>query len=260
MLIDSHCHLDQVNLTPYDGDFSTFIAQTLASGVGHMLCVCINLEAYPAMRKLVADYPQISLSVGVHPCEQDGQEPTESLLTEWAQDPKNVAIGETGLDYFHTREHQVQQQERFRCHIRAARAAQKPLIVHTRQAPADTIRLLQEENAAEVGGVLHCFSESREIAYQAITLGFYISFAGVITFKNARRLREVAAKIPLDRLLIETDSPYLTPAPWRGKPNEPRHVIKVAEMLADIRQIPLDDVIQATSTNYQRLFGPITSL
>lgn len=259
MLIDSHCHLDQIDLTPYAGDFPTFVAQTLASGVAHMLCVCINLEAYPAMRDLVADYPQISLSVGVHPCEQAGQEPTERLLIEWAQDPKNVAIGETGLDYFHTKAHKVQQQERFRCHIRAARAAQKPLIVHTRQAPADTIRLLQEEHAAEVGGVLHCFGESREIAYQAIALGFYLSFSGVITFKNAQRLRDVVAKIPLDKILIETDSPYLAPVPWRGKSNEPRYVIKVAEMLADIHQVPLDDVIQTTNTNYQRLFGPVAS-
>ncbi|MEL6711364.1 MAG: TatD family hydrolase [Pseudomonadota bacterium] len=257
MLIDSHCHLDRIDLTPYEDNFSAFVAQTLASGVEHMLCVCINLEAYPAMRELVADYPQISLSVGVHPCEQDGQEPTETLLTELAQDPKNVAIGETGLDYFHTKEHKAQQQERFRCHIRAARVARKPLIVHTRQAPADTIRLLREENAAEVGGVLHCFSESWEIACQAIELGFYISFSGVVTFKNAQRLRDVAAKVPLDRLLIETDSPYLAPVPWRGKPNEPRYVIKVAETLADVRQMPLDDVIQITGTNYQKLFGPI---
>ncbi|MEM6406441.1 MAG: TatD family hydrolase [Pseudomonadota bacterium] len=259
MLIDSHCHLDRIDLTPYEDNFSAFVAQTLASGVEHMLCVCINLEAYPAMRELVADYPQISLSVGVHPCEQDGQEPTETLLTELAQDPKNVAIGETGLDYFHTKEHKAQQQERFRCHIRAARAARKPLIVHTRQAPADTIRLLREENAAEVGGVLHCFSESWEIACQAIELGFYISFSGVVTFKNAQRLRNVAAKVPLNRLLIETDSPYLAPVPWRGKPNEPRYVIKVAETLADVRQMPLDDVIQITGTNYQQLFGSITS-
>ena len=236
MLIDSHCHLDQIDLTPYAGDFPTFVAQTLSAGVGHMLCVCINLEAYPAMRDLVADYPQISYSVGVHPCEQDGQEPTEALLT---------------------REHKTQQQDRFRCHIRAARAAQKPLIVHTRQAPADTIRLLREEHAAEVGGVLHCFSESWEIACQAMALGLYISFSGVVTFRNAQRLREVAAKVPLDRLLIETDSPYLAPVPWRGKPNEPRHVIKVAEMIAEVRQISADDVIQATGTNYQRLFGPI---
>jgi len=239
MLIDSHCHLDQIDLTPYAGDFPTFVAQTLSAGVGHMLCVCINLEAYPAMRDLVADYPQISYSVGVHPCEQDGQEPTEALLT------------------YHTREHRTQQQDRFRCHIRAARAAQKPLIVHTRQAPADTIRLLREEHAAEVGGVLHCFSESWEIACQAMALGLYISFSGVVTFRNAQRLREVAAKVPLDRLLIETDSPYLAPVPWRGKPNEPRHVIKVAEMIAEVRQISADDVIQATGTNYQRLFGPI---
>ncbi len=257
MLIDSHCHLDRIDLTPYGGEFATFVAQTLASGVEHMLCVCVNLEAYPAMRELVADYPQISLSVGVHPCEQDGPELTEALLVEWVQHPKNVAIGETGLDYYHTKEHKTQQQERFRCHIQAARAAQKPLIVHTRQAPADTIRLLQEEHAAEVGGVLHCFSESWEIACQAIELGFYISFSGVVTFKNAQRLREVAAKVPLDRILIETDSPYLAPVPRRGKPNEPRYVIKVAETLADVRQIPLEDVIQTTGTNYQRLFGPI---
>jgi TatD DNase family protein len=257
LLIDSHCHLDRINLSPYQDSFAVFIQQTLASGVHHLLCVCINLDAYPAMLALVADYPQISISVGVHPCEPKKQPLTIEQLTEYAQHPKNVAIGETGLDYFHIEGDREWQHERFRCHIRAAKAAQKPLIVHTRKAAADTLRVLQEENAAEVGGVLHCFSESWEIAREAIKMNFYISFSGVVTFKNAQRLRDVAAKVPLERILIETDSPYLAPVPYRGKPNEPRYVIKVAETIAEVRQMPVDEVIRITADNYQRLFGEI---
>ena len=257
LLIDSHCHLDQVDLTTYQNDFSVFVEQTLAAGVQHMLCVCINLEAYPAMLDLVADYPQISHSVGVHPCEQAGQEPTVEQLIQLAQHPNNVAIGETGLDYFRAEGDREWQRERFRHHIQAARTAQKPLIVHTRKAAADTMRLLREEQAADIGGVLHCFSESWEIAREAIDMAFYISFSGVVTFKNAQRLRDVAAKIPLDRILIETDSPYLAPVPYRGKPNEPRYVMQVAQTIAEVRQMPVEEVIQLTADNYQRLFGAL---
>ena len=256
-LIDSHCHLDRVDLTPYQNDFSTFVEQTLAAGVQLMLCVCINLEAYPSMLALVEDYPQISHSVGVHPCEQDGREPSLEQLIELAQHPKNVAIGETGLDYFRAEGDREWQRDRFRCHIQAARATQKPLIVHTRKAAADTLRVLREEQAADVGGVLHCFSESWEIAREAIDMAFYISFSGVVTFKNAQRLRDVAAKVPLDRILIETDSPYLAPVPYRGKSNEPRYVQQVAETLAEVRQMPLESIIQQTTDNYQRLFGTL---
>jgi len=257
MLIDSHCHLDHIDLTPYAGKFAAFMAQTLASGVQQMLCVCINLADYPAMLALVAEYPQIAISVGVHPCEQNGEEPSLEQLVTLAEHPKNVAIGETGLDYYRAEGDRTWQRDRFRCHIQAARAAHKPLIIHTRQAAGDTLRILREEQAEQVGGVLHCFGESWEVAREAMQMGFYISFAGVVTFKNAHRLREVAAKIPLDRLLIETDSPYLAPVPRRGKPNEPRYVRHVAEMLAEIRQLPVDDIIAHTGRNYQQLFGTV---
>ncbi|HYN76344.1 MAG TPA: TatD family hydrolase, partial [Lamprocystis sp. (in: g-proteobacteria)] len=230
MYVDSHCHLDRVNLTPYDGDFGRLMAATAAAGVTRMLCVSIDLPRYPAMRALVDPYPQVAVSVGVHPNEgaQSGPEPTFETLVALAADPRNVAIGETGLDYFRSQGDQPWQQARFRTHIAAARACSKPLIIHTRDARDDTIRILREEGAGAVGGVLHCFTEDWGMAKQGLDLGFYVSFSGIVTFKTAAPLREVARQVPLDRLLIETDSPYLAPIPHRGKPNEPRYVSHVA--------------------------------
>ncbi len=256
MLVDSHCHLDRVSLKPYDKDFGRFMSETLASGVGHMLCVSIDLEHYPKMRALVEPYPQVSVSVGVHPNEVNRREPAPDALVALAADSRNVAIGETGLDYYRGEGDLTWQRQRFRNHIAAAKACGKPLIVHTREARADTIRILREEGATEVGGVLHCFTEDWDMASQALDLGFYISFSGIITFAGAEDLRQVACRVPLDRILIETDSPYLTPVPHRGRPNEPRFVAHVAEFIAGLRGMEMDDLVFVTGENFHRLFKP----
>ncbi len=254
MLIDSHCHLDRLDLTPYQ-DFADLMTQTQQAGIQHLLCVAIDLVDYPAMLALVEPYPFISVSVGVHPNTQDQPEVSIAQLVELAQHPKNVAIGETGLDYFRCKGDMKWQQDRFRVHIEAAKQAKKPLIIHTREARKDTLAILKTENAQEIGGVLHCFSEDWQTAKAAIDLGFYISFSGIITFKTAQQLREVVAKVPLDRILIETDAPYLAPVPFRGKPNEPRHVLKVAEKMAEIKGLSLEKIAEITCKNYTTLFG-----
>lgn len=259
-LVDSHCHLDRVDLSAYDNSFAAMLAAAKAEGVEHMLCVSIDLESYPAMLELVDDYPEVSISVGVHPNDNDRREPTVDELVELAAHPKNVAIGETGLDYFRSdRESCDWQRERFRTHIRAANACGKPLIIHTRDAREDTIRILQEEHADEAGGVMHCFTETWEMAQQAMELGFYISFSGIVTFKNAEELRDVASKVPLNRMLIETDSPYLAPTPYRGKPNEPRYVGRVAETIAELRGMEVDELAAITRDNYYSLFTAAAS-
>lgn len=259
MYVDSHCHLDRVDLTPYHGDFSQLMAATAQAGVSHMLCVSIDLPRYTAMRALVDPYPNVAVSVGVHPNESPGSdlgpEPSVEDLVALAADPRNVAIGETGLDYYRSQGDLAWQHERFRTHIAAARACAKPLIIHTREARDDTIRILREEGASAVGGVLHCFTEDWAMARQGLDLGFYVSFSGIVTFKTATSLREVARQVPLDRLLIETDSPYLAPIPYRGKPNEPRYVPLVAACIAELRGMPVEDLAQVTSDNYFRLFG-----
>lgn len=254
MLVDSHCHLDRVALDHYDGSFSQFVHKTLESGVGHMLCVSIDLESWPAMVELVEPYPQISISVGVHPNDKDRREPGVNDLIELSATPKVVAIGETGLDYFHGEGDLEWQRDRFRRHIQAAVAAKKPIIIHTRQAKADTIDIMREEGAAEAGGVMHCFTEDWPMARQALEMGFYISFSGIITFKNAAELREVVKQVPLDQLLIETDSPYLAPVPFRGKPNQPVYVEKVASCVAALKGLAPEDVAQRTAENYFRCF------
>ena len=254
-LVDSHCHLDRVDLSAYDGSFDAMLASAKAEGIEHMLCVSIDLESYPAMLKLVDDHPEVSVSVGVHPNDHDRHEPTVEELVELAAHPKNVAIGETGLDYFRSeRESCDWQRERFRTHIRAANACQKPLIIHTRDAREDTIRILQEEHAEEAGGVMHCFTETWEMAQQAMELGFYISFSGIVTFKNAEELRDVAMKVPIERMLIETDSPYLAPTPYRGKPNEPKYVGRVAETIAELRGMQAEELAGITRNNFYSLF------
>lgn len=257
MLIDSHCHLDRLDLKPYGGDFNRFVEQTHAEGVEHMLCVSISLEAWPDMMGLIAGHPGISASVGVHPNERDCREPSEEDLLERARDPKVVAIGETGLDYFRSEGDLAWQHERFRVHIRAAKAARKPLIIHTRQARADTLRILREEGAADVGGVLHCFTEDWDTARQALDLNFYISFSGIVTFNNAASIQEAARKVPEDRILVETDAPYLAPAPRRGKPNYPHYVRHVAEFVAGLRQTELERIAELTGRNYREAFGAV---
>jgi TatD DNase family protein len=255
MLVDSHCHLDRLDLAPYGHDFARFVRDAEALDIGHMLCVSISLEAYPAMLNLVGGYSQISVSVGVHPNERHCHEPTVEELMELAGNSKVVALGETGLDYFRSEGDLGWQHHRFRTHIRAARAAGKPLIIHTRDAREDTLRILEEEGAEEVGGVLHCFTEDWETARRALDLNFYISFSGIVTFRNAAQIQDVARKVPEDRFLIETDSPYLAPIPHRGKPNYPQYVRHVAQFIADLREMSLDTVAQLSTRNYHALFG-----
>lgn len=258
MLVDSHCHLDRLDLKPYDGSFAALIEATVAAGVRHMLCVSIDMESYPQMLALVEPYPQISVSVGVHPNEKERREPAPEELSQLAAHPKNVAIGESGLDYFRSEGTLEWQRQRFRSHIAAARSCRKPLIVHSRAAAQDTLQILRAEQASEVGGVMHCFTEDWDMARQALDLGFYISFSGIVTFRNADALRDVAKKVPLDRLLIETDAPYLAPMPHRGKPNQPRYLGHVADCLAELRGLDRETLAEATSANFFRLFQAAT--
>lgn len=255
MLVDSHCHLDRLDLEPHGGSFAALLEDTRESGVGHLLCVSIDMENYPAMLALVEPFPQVSVSVGVHPNEKSCREPEPEELVALAAHPKNVAIGETGLDYFRSEGELEWQRERFRRHIAAAKACNKPLIIHSRAAREDTLTILREEQASEVGGVMHCFTEDWEMARQALDLGFYISFSGIITFRSAEELRQVAAKVPQDRILMETDAPYLAPVPHRGKPNYPRYVNQVADCLAEVRGVEREVLIQATRDNFFRLFS-----
>ncbi len=255
MFTDSHCHLDRLDLSNHNNDFAQLYEQQLKPQLQQMLCVSIDLESYPAMMEMVGGFENIYTSVGVHPNDRDRREPTvEELIELYHRYPANIAIGETGLDYYYDKGDMEWQQQRFRTHIRAAKALQRPLIIHTRDAREDTIRILKEEQAEEVGGVLHCFTESWEMAQQGMELGFYVSFSGIVTFNSARELREVAAKMPLERILIETDSPYLAPVPFRGKPNYPDYVGQVAEKIAEIRDLPVATVAQLTTENFNRLF------
>jgi TatD DNase family protein len=255
MLIDSHCHLDRIDLSPFDNSFAAFMQHAREQGVAGMLCVGINLELYPGMLALVREYAEVSVSVGVHPNETDGFEPTAEHLETLAQDPKVVAVGETGLDYFRSEGDLAWQHERFRTHIRVARKIGKPLIIHTRDAREDTLRILEEERASDVGGVFHCFTEDWGTAARALDLGFYISFSGIVTFRNAAQIQEVAKKVPEDRYLVETDSPYLAPIPHRGKPNYPHYVRHVAEFVAELRGTTFEQVASISTDNYRRLFG-----
>ncbi len=251
MLVDSHCHLNFPELA----DNMQAIRQLMHdSQVGHALCVSVTLDKFPEVLKLAETYDNFYASVGVHPDYEDIAEPSVGELFRLSQHPKIVAIGETGLDYFRLTGNLEWQRERFRTHIRAAILANKPLIIHTRSAAEDTLRIMREEGANQVGGVMHCFTESLDVALEAISMGFYISFSGIVTFKNATQLKEVAQAIPLDKMLVETDSPYLAPMPFRGKTNQPAYVKYVAQEIANLRGISLDEVMQATTQNFFNLF------
>jgi TatD DNase family protein len=251
VFVDSHCHLSFPELA---ADIEGVLARMRAANVHAAINICTTLEEFEAVHALAMAQPDIWCSVGVHPDTQSGGEPTLELLLELAQRPKIVAIGETGLDYYRLTEPLEWQRARFRTHIRAARAAAKPLVIHTRASAEDTLRIMREEGAGEAGGVMHCFTETADVARAALELGFYISFSGIVTFKNARELQAVAAEVPLDRVLIETDSPYLAPVPMRGKVNEPSFVPHVAAKIAALKGLGMEQVAETTTRNTMCLF------
>ncbi|HIM55003.1 MAG TPA: TatD family deoxyribonuclease [Gammaproteobacteria bacterium] len=252
-IIDSHCHIDRVDLDQFGGSMESMLAHAKDLSVEEFLCVCIDLEHFDDVFSLAKSHQQIYASVGVHPVEQEGKDPSVEELLALADHEKIIAIGETGLDYFHVKKDTADwQRERFRRHIAASNQSGKPMIIHTREAKADTIEIMQQEQAQ--AGVMHCFSEDWETAKAALDLGFYISFSGIITFKSAADLREVAKKVPANRLLVETDSPYLTPVPYRGRANSPAYTYYVAEKLAEIRGVSVDNIAQQTTQNFNDLF------
>jgi TatD DNase family protein len=254
MLVDSHCHLDRIDLAEFDGSFAGLMQANRKAGVDHMLCVSVDLESFPAMRELVRPYVEVSISVGVHPDARDRREPGVVELVGLAREHGAVAIGETGLDYYPSKGDTEWQRERFRTHVRAAREAELPLIIHTRDAREDTIAILRDEGADAVGGVMHCFTEDWAMAQQAMELGFYISISGIVTFRSAENVRYVARRVPVDRLLIETDSPWLAPVPHRGKTNRPAWVADVAAYMAELRGEDRAALIDGTAENFFRLF------
>lgn len=255
MYFDSHCHLDRIDLDDHDHSFNTLLDSILSSEVTRLICISVNLETFESMYEKISPFPQIFCSAGVHPDYQKVQEPTVDQLIVLSQRDKVVAIGETGLDYLNAESDMQWQRDRFVTHIETAKETNLPLIVHTREAKQDTLKILRDTNAAEVGGVMHCFTEDWEMAKQAIDMDFYISISGIVTFGQASNVREMAKKIPLDRLLIETDSPWLSPAPFRGKQNHPGRVGLVAEKLAEIRNENLVELAAATFANANRLFN-----
>jgi len=252
VFVDSHCHL---NFPELAADLPAVLEAMAANRVTHALCISVTLPELPAVLQLAADHANLYATVGVHPDTEDGAEPSVAELVALAARPKVVAIGETGLDYYRLTGDLTWQRERFRNHIHAARETGKPLVIHTRSAADDTLAIMREERAGDAGGVMHCFTETWEVAAAAIELGFHISFSGIVTFKNAAALKEVARRVPLERMLIETDSPYLAPVPFRGKTNQPAYVRYVAEEIARLRDVAVDEIAAATSANFFRLFG-----
>jgi len=250
-IVDSHCH---INFPGLSEDIDGILSRMAEHGVVKALCVSVNLEKFPEVLALAEAHAHIYASVGVHPDSENGEEPTAQRLVELARHNKVVAIGETGLDYFRAEGDTSWQRDRFRTHINAAKEINKPLIIHTREAGDDTLAILRETGQGDVTGVMHCFTETLAFARASIELGFYISFSGIVTFKNAQEIRDVAKAIPIDSILIETDSPYLAPAPNRGKTNEPSYVRYVLEEVARVKDLPIDVVAQKTTENFHRLF------
>jgi TatD DNase family protein len=250
LFVDSHCHLDFPELR---AELPRLLDAMRDNGVTHALCIAVEMPAWDDVHALAAAHSNLYATVGVHPDYQDTPEPDVDLLVDKARG-KVVAIGETGLDYYRLEGDLGWQRARFRTHIRAARTAGKPLVIHTRAAAADTLAIMRDEGAGEAGGVMHCFTETWDVAKEALDLGFHISFSGIVTFKNATDLKDVARRVPLDRMLIETDSPYLAPVPHRGKRNQPAWVRHVAEEIARLRDVPIESIARATSDNFFRLF------
>ncbi len=254
-LVDSHCHLNMIKRARTREGLAQVLADAAEAGVVHMLCVSVDLESYPEVQRIAHDHPQVSASVGVHPNHREGRDPSVAELVELAADSQVVAIGETGLDYYRGEGDLEWQRERFRRHIRAARECGKPVIVHMRDATEDTLTILDEEKVAEVGGVLHCFTGDWETAQRVLDLGMHLSYSGIVTFRNAQAIAEAARHTPMERLLVETDAPYLTPMPHRGKGNEPRYVRRVAEYVAELKGLPLEELARATHDNFFTLFS-----
>ena len=252
MFVDSHCHLDFPELA---GQLPAVLDAMAANRVTHALTISVNLATLPEVLKLAANHANLYATVGVHPDTEDASEASVEQLVALAAQPKVVAIGETGLDYYRLTGDLEWQRARFRNHIRAARVCRKPLVIHTRAAGEDTLAIMREERATEAGGVMHCFTETWEVAQAALEQGFHISFSGIVTFKNAQTVKEVARRVPLERMLIETDSPYLAPVPYRGKTNQPAYVRYVAEEIARLRGTTAEEIAAATSANFFRLFG-----
>ena len=252
MYIDSHCHLNL--LADEEGGIDAIVSEAESQGIDHILCIAIDKKSSLDVKHIAENFPNVSASVGIHPnVEADEQYSVDALIAE-ANHPKVIAIGETGLDYFRSEGDLEWQRDRFRVHIEAAKQIQKPLIIHTREAREDTMTILENENARDAGGIIHCFTENWETAQRALDIGFYISLSGIMTFKSARDLQEVAKKLPLDRILIETDAPYLAPVPHRGKTNKPVFVKHVAEFLAELRGDSVENIAQVTSRNFKQLF------
>lgn len=251
MLVDSHCH---INFDPLSEDTAGVIQRAHDMGVEHMLCVSVNMEDYPQVLALATEHDFIFASVGVHPNHDEGEEPTVETLVKHADNPNVVAIGETGLDYFRSSGDMRWQKERFARHIQAGIESDNPLIIHTREAAIDTMDILVAEQARDCGGVMHCFAEDWATAKKALDIGFYISFSGIVTFKNAQDMRDVAKKVPLDRILVETDSPYLAPVPMRGKTNEPAFTSYVADVIAETKDVSKEEISTITTANFFKLF------
>ncbi|MCL5975550.1 MAG: TatD family hydrolase [Gammaproteobacteria bacterium] len=255
MYIDSHCHLNLLADQP--GGVAAMVAEASENHIEHILCIAIDKESIESVRLLAEQYPQLTASVGIHPnVDESGTLSTEQLI-ELAAHPKVIAIGETGLDYFRSEGDLTWQRDRFRYHIDAAKQTKKPLIIHTREAREDTMTMLEQENARDAGGIIHCFTENWETAKRALDIGFYISLSGIVTFKSARELQDVAKQLPLDRILIETDAPYLAPVPHRGKTNKPAYVKHVAAFLAELRGESEEQIAKATTDNFYRLFPTV---
>jgi TatD DNase family protein len=254
MLIDSHCHLDRLKLDGYDGQLSAAIDAALARDIQQLLCVGISVNNRQAVVDIAEKYPQVVSSVGIHPLDVKEGLASEQDLLEWSTHPKVVALGESGLDYYYSQDDKALQHESFIIHLQAAAKAQLPVIVHTRDAREDTLNLIKTYGSESSAGVLHCFTENWEMAKKAIEMNYMISISGIVTFKNAHELREVVKRIPLDRLLVETDSPYLAPVPYRGKSNEPKYVREVAEYIAELKNVSFSTLAETTTNNFYRLF------
>ena len=260
MLVDSHCHLDRLDLEPYGGDLEQLIQRANERGVSRLLCVGIDMGNAQEVMRIANTYEGVSAAVGIHPMDvTDGREAAAvdedfKQLAQWAAEDTVIAVGETGLDYYYSAESALHQQESFKRHLALSKSVAKPVIVHTRNAQDDTLAIIRECGDESIGGVLHCFTESWEMAKQALDLNYYISFSGIVTFKNANELRDVVKNVPLDRLLVETDSPYLAPVPYRGKKNEPQYVVEVAQCVAELKGVSYESLAEVTTNNFDRLF------